>query len=177
MSREKAKTVIGEIIRHSAGDQLRGKTRLFKAFYFAHLFYAKSNSDMLTDWPIVRMPHGPGVDDFNSLINELVSSASVRSESENEGPYLEYVFTFVKQGWPSLTDEETKAIQESVRYVKGKSATELSDLTHEHSRSWNSAKDGDELSIYGDLLSDEEFTNEVSRSAEIDRMLQQAWNE
>ena len=51
-----------ELIRQSAGDRIEGKTRLFKAFYFAHLFYARSAVDYLTDWPIVRMPQGPGID-------------------------------------------------------------------------------------------------------------------
>ena len=38
-----------------------------------------------------------------------------------------------------------------------KGAAELSDLTHEFSRSWNSASEGQELNIYVDLIPDDEF--------------------
>ena len=59
--RSKAKQVILEIIRQSKG-RLTGKTRLYMAFYVAHLLYAEQEAGYLTVWPIVKMPFGPGID-------------------------------------------------------------------------------------------------------------------
>jgi hypothetical protein len=59
MARIDAQRLVLELIR-SAGGAWDGKARLFKAFYFAHLYYARSEPGILTDWPIVRTPRGPG---------------------------------------------------------------------------------------------------------------------
>ena len=71
-TRDKAKQVIAEIVRQSTAERMRGKTKLFKAFYFAHLYYAKANVDYFTDCPIVRMPNCAGTDKFHPRVNELI---------------------------------------------------------------------------------------------------------
>jgi hypothetical protein len=41
--------------------------------------------------------------------------------------------------------------------VHGRNASQISELTHESSRSWQAATDGDYLDIYLDVLGDEEY--------------------
>ena len=55
MFRTTAQQVLLELIQ-DAGGVWEGKKRLYKAFYFAHLYYAEERPGLLTDWPIVRMP-------------------------------------------------------------------------------------------------------------------------
>jgi hypothetical protein len=74
MSRAKADAVIIELLRTAAGEWT-GKTKLYKAFYFAHLYFANEHPGQLTDWPIARMPEGPGIHqgDRSSVISRTMA--------------------------------------------------------------------------------------------------------
>src|SRR5437667_11993892 len=86
-NRERAKRLILEILRQSEGGL--GKTQLFKAFWLAHLYYFKMAPGYLTDWPIVRMPNGPGIDRADRLILDLVQSEHVARSHIPKGPFTE----------------------------------------------------------------------------------------
>lgn len=161
-SKLRAKRIIIEIIRQGGG-QLDGHTRLFKAFYFAHLYYFQHNPGLLSDWPIVHMPNGPGIETGRELIEELVSAGVVVKEVIYEGPYESARFRLVGNPPTCLDENEVKSIRDAVSFVKGKSATELSDLLHEHSRSWNNGRSGRPLNIYIDILEDARYDAEMDR--------------
>src|SRR5580698_7436602 len=88
MARTDAQRVVVEIIRQ-AGGTWDGKTKLFLAFYFAHLYYAGHEPGILTAWPIVRLPQGPGMDKSAMLLQGLVKSGYLLIERIQEGPYPE----------------------------------------------------------------------------------------
>lgn len=162
-SRTLAKRVIAEIIRAASG-KWSGKTRLYKAFYFAHLFYANREPDYLTDWPIVRMPNGPGIDHGEALLNELVATGVLDRQPCPVGPYnsVEYRLQSTALPGDALTPEAIDAIKDAVDFVQNLSAVDLSEMTHEYSRSWNSSTDGQELNIYVDLIPEDEYTQRRS---------------
>ena len=92
--RNKAKAVIAEIIRQSPGDRLEGKVRLFKAFYFAHVYFSRSTAkSSLTGWPIVKMPMGPGIDHSEELLEELVEEGVISIEEVDIGPYPSFRYS------------------------------------------------------------------------------------
>ena len=155
-SRQLAKDIIVAIL-YASGGQLKGKTRLYKAFYFAHLFLFKDTGLLLSDWPIVRMPNGPGIDDGEAIIHELVGDGVIRTGNTGTGPYVETSFKLHGNPRLSLTGAQLVAIQKAAGYIKKKTASKLSELTHEYSRSWLDAKNGDELNIYLDVLSEDEL--------------------
>src|SRR5436309_2913255 len=86
-NKERAKRVILELLRQAGGEM--GKTKLFKAFWLAHLYYSKKAPGYLTDWPIVRMPKGPGIDRADQLILELIHSGQIEKNYEPKGPFTE----------------------------------------------------------------------------------------
>lgn len=173
--RERAKQVLREIIRLSGGT-VAGKTRLFKVFYLAHLYYAREEPDYLSDWPVVRMPNGPGIHDAESLVEELVREGSIQVCQVQVGPYVQVEYRSLREEPPSCLPRGAEAaIQEAVEFVRGRSAAELSELTHEFSRSWQDAQDGDELNIYLDLLTDDEYARARRRLDELASDLQEAW--
>ena len=157
--KQQAMAVILEIVRQSPGDAIETTVRLFKAFYFAHLYYATAESRYLTEWPIVRMPNGPGIDRFRELLDELVHAGVIDIEKIKVGPYdaTKYHATGTPLEGVTLTEAELVAIRKAVEFVNDKTGAQLSDITHEFSRSWNTSRDGDELNIYADLLADEDF--------------------
>lgn len=150
-SREAAKLVIRDIVA-AAGGRLAGKTRLFKAFYAAHLYYWRGGNGVLTDYPIVRMPRGPGIDDGEELLLELEREGFLRIGSQPCGPFEETVYESVGQADFEPDDPRFRAAQDAAKWVRDKTAVELSAETHEFSRSWNESSDGDEMNIYLDLV-------------------------
>lgn len=165
MAKTTAHAVVLEILRRADGEW-SGKTKLFKAFYFSHLYYAAERPGSLTDWPIARMPQGPGIHDSDVLFAELVGEGLLTVEHIHDGPYPEYRYRLTEKGKKTdpLTGVPGVAVERAARFCLTKTAAELSQLTHEHSRSWNEAKNGDLLDVEVDLIPGEEYAR---RSEEI----------
>ncbi len=176
IERAKAKRVIVETIKQ-AGGAFTGKTRLYKVFYIAHLLYAEQQRGYLTNWPIVRMPHGPGIDGGDELIAELELSGILELHRVPEGPWAttRYQLTGDKRGGDKLSAAETRAIKQAADFVRKRTAAELSELTHEHSRSWIEARDGQPLDIYIDVIPDDEFERRQREIDAVHRALIAAW--
>jgi hypothetical protein len=158
MPRTDAKRVILELIRKADGE-VTGKTRLFKAFYFAHLIYFEKSPGLLTNWPIARMPQGPGIHKSEELFEQLVKDGYLVIELVHQNVYPEYRYRLTEKSAevPPLPADADLAIQCAADFVKDKTAVQLSQLTHEYSRSWIEGKSGDILDIYIDVIPDDEY--------------------
>jgi hypothetical protein len=153
---KRAKKIIVELVRQ-AGGEFQNKTNLFKAFWKAHLDYAAKNPGYLSTWPIVRMPNGPGIDEFDHLLAEMLADDWLTIGEREVGPYRAMVFSLgMACPPPSLPQAAIDSIREGVQAVDGKAAGTVSDQSHRQSRVWREAKDGEELDIYLDLMDDEE---------------------
>lgn len=163
--KQRAKQVIYEIIRQ-AGGEFHNKTNMYKAFWKAHLEYAKNNPGYLSLWPIVRMPKGPGIDKFDQLIGELVTDGLLEIDEVQNGDFFGFFFSTTEKepSFPQLSQPEMDAIRFGVEFVSNKSATLVSEESHEQSRSWRASKNGEELNIYLDLLSDEEYEEKINKA-------------
>jgi hypothetical protein len=159
MGQDKAERIILEIVRQ-AGGTLVGKTKLFKAFYWAHRFYFDDERahGTLSKWPIVRMPKGPGIDRCDDLLAALRAKEFLRIEMCPRGKHEAFRFVLSPaDGVPRLEDPiEVEAVKRAVGMVAGKSARGVSEASHDKSASWRRAKDGDELDIYADGLGEDE---------------------
>ena len=165
---EDAKDLVRLIVA-IAGGRLEGKTRLFKAFYAAHLFHYKSTGRPLTDYPIVHMPHGPGIHNSAAIFGALIDSGELGWEVDRSGVYPEESFSLLAPMQVDPADPRYQAVSEAVEWAKSKSAAALSLETHEKSRSWRDTTDGEEMYVYADLLTDEEVEQ---RKAFNDRAVQ-----
>ena len=174
----RAQQVLLEIARQSPGDEIVGKTKLFKTFYLAHLFYALKSPGFLTEWPIVRMPHGPGIEHFDTLIRNMVDQGALVCEPTFIGPYRTTRFRAVGElaDGVSLAADEIKAIREAVEFTAARTAEQLSSLTHEYSRAWNESDEmGEQLNIYKDLLDEAEGQRLQQRVSEVGAELDELW--
>ncbi|HEV3262192.1 MAG TPA: hypothetical protein VG013_35395 [Gemmataceae bacterium] len=172
MAKTDAQRVVLELIRNADGSW-DGKTKLSTAFYLAHLYYAAKEPGILTDWPIVRTPQGPGIHQLSTLLQGLVKNGYLTTERTQEGPYPDYRYRLTEKAAAELPlpEDVRAAIQDAVTFVASKTAAELSQLTRERSRSWIDAKDGDLLDIYIDLIPDDEYEQEQEKLADLDRQL------
>ncbi len=153
---KRAKKIIVELVRE-AGGQFFNKTNLFKAFWKAHLAYAANNPGYLSSWPIVRMPNGPGIDDFDLLLSEMLGDGWLTIDEAPVGPYRAMVFSLGPScPPPSLPAAAVAAIHAGLKAVDGKSATAVSDESHRQSRVWRETNNGEAMDIYLDLMDDAE---------------------
>ena len=175
MARTRAHEVILDILRNADGEWT-GKSRLDKAFYFAHLYFANERPGLLTDWPIARLPQGPAIGNSHELLQELVRDGFLTIEQVHEGPYPEYRYRLTDKGReaPRPPEDARSAIKEATLFCQPRSAAELSQLTHERSRSWIEGKDGDILDIYLDTIPEEEFQKREKEIARLDEQLEKA---
>jgi len=170
--KDRAIRIIAEIIRQ-AGGELTGTARLYKAFYFAHLYYAESAPGYLSDWPIVKMPNGPGIESGSQLIAQMKDAGILSTDHVQVGPFqaMRFRLTGKEPIGDPLPGDAVQAIQQAVQLVQDKAAAELSEVIREFSRSWHLAKDGEELDIYIDLIPDDEY---ASRDRSLEKM-KAAW--
>src|SRR5262245_15813426 len=112
-NKERAERVILEILRQ-AGTEGLGKTKLYKAFWLAHLYFARENPGFLSDWPIVRMPNGAGIDKGEMLLRELVENGQIALEQGQAGPLPVCICRSVDERPSGIGAREIAAIKEAV---------------------------------------------------------------
>ncbi len=168
--RDRAKQIILQILRQAGGSL--GKTKLFKAFWLAHLFYAKNSAGYLSGWKIIRLPHGPGIDNGDDLILQLKRSGDITLSHEPKGPYTETVCQITEQGsQKNLPPGAVEAIDTAVKVVgMHDSAAQISEWSHEVSRSWNATPNGSELDIYSDLIPDDLYFERKQKLEELNQV-------
>lgn len=176
IDRERAKTIIVEIIRRSGGS-LKNKTNLFKAFWKAHVVAAEQGRT-LSHYPIVRMPNGPGIDRFDVLLGQLLSAGVVQTETES-GKYPSIIFMIADdtQFLSDLSGEDIEAVNAGVHFVNGRSAATVSQWSHELSRSWKLSKDGQELDIVLDAIPETASQGREESRRKIRDIVASAFNE
>ena len=122
------------------------------------------------------MPNGPGIDDGDELLAELVSEGFLAKDEEAVGPYVRTDYRLLRQDLPEgMSEAAIVAIREAVELTKETTAAELSELTHEFSRSWAAAELGDELHVYVDLLTDEEYEASMKRMGKTAAAIRECW--
>ena len=165
-----ARQVILEIIRKSEGEFV-GKSRLHKTLYFAHLSYFELAPGYLTDASFARLPQGPAIHDGDRILLDLQNEGWLELETIHEGPYPDNRYRLTAKAWApecDLPDKAKEAIQRAVDFVRDKSASELSEITHEYSKAWNQQPEpGGLLDIHLDVIPDEEYQR---RRTELEKM-------
>jgi hypothetical protein len=170
--REKAqaKRIIAAIVCEYGGT-LYGTTRLYKAFYHAHLIHWETQQGVLTSYPIVHMPRGPGIDRWPSLLEELKEEGVISTSVRIKGSYREDVYILDPSKAPTgLTEGELSSIRSAVQFVGGRDTPELSNESHDNA--WNRATSGEELNIYLDTLSELEYAQMQERQLRIRQLLE-----
>lgn len=181
MPREAAqdvKRILAGIVQE-AGGAWAGKTRLFKAYYWAYRYYWDHFRGALTRHHMfVKMDRGPGVDGHRDLIAEMQAEGLLRVQvglwgiDAQQSAMQEIAFSSARP--IELTDEERTAIQAGISRVGQQTAHEASHESHQESRTWNRAQMGAPLPVCLDTLTEEEFTRREglidSATAELDEL-------
>jgi hypothetical protein len=171
--REAAKQLILKIVA-MAGGRLEAMSRLNKAFYAAHLIYWQERQGVLSDYPVVKLPHGPAIDDFDGLVAELVGEGALEVHDELIGPYPTTVLTLKTSVQIDPKAPEFDPIQRAVRWVKRHTVAELERLTHDRPSYLAQPRVGYEQPIYLDAIKEEEYAKVKASCAEVDEAFRAA---
>lgn len=168
--REEAKRIILAIVQE-AGGTLAGRTRLYKVFYHAHLFYWQDHEGVLTTHPVVHMPNGPGIDKGEAILGELVAAGLLCAAKRPKGRYGEWVYTLPGGRPVKTTKAEQDAIRNALIRVGSGTAVGISKRSHKESPTWRATRNGNEQNIYLDLLSTEERAQLRKRQRDARKLL------
>lgn len=172
--RETAKRLILKIIQASGGE-LKGKTILFKRYYYAHLEHWTRTQEMLTTRTIARMDNGPGIDGHYGILREMEESGVIDITHEPTGlerPTEVYrLKVSVKLNENEPEDSAVLAAYEKTKNMYGKA---LSDKTHRDSITWNKASNGDLIDVFIDAATPEELARVRQSQEKISRLLNEA---
>ena len=128
---------------------------LYKAFYKAHLIYFERTNGDLTGYPIVNMPHGPGIHNVLPLLEELKEEGQIDFWQGNGLLTSEYGFKVTCPVELGENVEEDAAILEGTKWAQSFPNNE--ELSHaSHGPSWYDSSSGQEQSIHLDLLTRDE---------------------
>jgi hypothetical protein len=168
-----AKRLILKILAISGG-QLEAVSRLNKAFYAAHIIYWRDRQGVLTDYPVVKLPNGPGIDRFEELLEELESDGLIERVEGTKGPYKQTSVILKAAVHVDPSEPDFEAIRRAVRWVKGHTTRELSDWTHDQPSYIGQPEMGHEQAIYLDALKEEEYERIRTRCAAVDQAFRAA---
>ena len=164
-ARTRAKQTVYALINASNG-RLVGKLRLYKAFYKAHLEYFEATGLDLTGYPMVHMPNGPGIDNAQELIDELMDEGLIREEIGTPDRPKERVYTCVGQMDEDADDERAEAIRSAVAWANALDEEALKDGSH--NRSWNETLPGEAQNIFLDAVPEDRLDglrNDLEKTA------------
>lgn len=170
-AKKRAKALILYLVG-AAGPRGFTTTAVYKAFYWTHRFYLEETGREATGWPLAHMPFGPGIDDGEQLLAELVAGHLLAAETLLSGGTV-----YTRTEAPAklaLEERLVPAAQKAVDHVGTRRATDLSDETHDGgkaSRAWQVTQNGDLLELSLDLLSDDDYRSLQRSADEADELL------
>ena len=166
---DKAKNIVCALV-HFSGGKFEGKTRLNKAFWWAHVFHYRNHSGLLSKYPIARLPEGPVIDDCDAVLVNLEREGRIKISEQPKGDYNETVITLTSAP-PTLEDDETDSLKEAIAWIRGKSAVAVSNESHELSVAWQKGKNGEIIDLAFDALDRVDAQNMAAESKAISEQL------
>lgn len=171
---ETAKRIVCALIAE-AGGRFEGKTRLNKAFWWAHVHYYKHHRGLLSQYPIARLPEGPAIDDADDLLVSLEREGRIELAQEpvpnQPEPQAVYI---LKQQPTTLGDDALDSIHAASEWIRGRYGTAASEESHRLSRGWQNGRNGDVIDIALDALTPDDYQATKEEIEKIDKCLDRA---
>jgi uncharacterized phage-associated protein len=146
MDREKLKEAVLLIASHCPPEEM-GNVKMHKALYFADMLFYLAEGRPLTGVDYIKQKFGPVARHLTAAINEL------SAEGRLEVTETEYFGLFKKNYQPRepfkanrLSENEMAFLRETTDYVRGKSAKEISELSH--NAAWEMADLGEVIPYF-----------------------------
>ena len=155
-----AKRIVAVILQ-AAGGTLDTRTRLYKAFYRAHVEHLKEHGCHLSPHPVVCLEHGPGIDHGKDLLRDMESDGTIQVRPMVRGTKIAHYYTLKDESAAQATAAERASVHKALEWLGRLTATAASQKSHVDSRSWRLAREadliGEPLYLELDALPEEEY--------------------
>lgn len=130
LDREKLKEVVLFIASRCPPEEL-GNVKLHKALYYSDMLHFLQEGRPLTGVDYLKQKFGPVARHLTATLNALASEGRLKIEEEEHFGLFKKSYVPLAAYVPKhLNDEERALIAEVVDFVRGKSAKEISDISH-----------------------------------------------
>lgn len=160
--REKFKEAVWLIASYCPPDEL-GNVKLHKMLYYSDMLYFLHEGRALTGVDYIKQKFGPVARHLSAAVRELVAAGILNvTEEEYFGLYKKNYISLVEYQRNRLSLEEVRLIKDVADFVRGKSAREISEFSH--NAVWEAAEIGESLPYFTALRLVPTETNELDRS-------------
>jgi uncharacterized phage-associated protein len=156
--RDKFKEAVWLVASYCPPQEL-GNVKLHKILYFADMLYFLREGRPLTGVDYIKQKFGPVARHLSAAVAELVSNGILKvTEQEYFGLYKKSYIPLIEYKQNRLSPAEITLLEEVADFVRGKSAKEISEFSH--NAVWEAAQLGESLPYYTALrLVPAEFTD------------------
>lgn len=122
-----------------------GETVFYKLIYFVETLSLFKLGESIAGEQFYKRQYGPVPASFKSLTNEMIAANQLDKVSGEFYTYMQTKY-LPRVSSAGLSDDEKLLIDQVISFLGDKTATELSDLSHED-KPWIDAKDGDIMNL------------------------------
>ena len=141
----KMQELILYIASRYAGDSRFGVTRLNKVLFWADFEHFRRTGRAITGGNYIKLDNGPVLEQFDGIVDGLRARGALRVDELSSGPFTLKQPVALRPPSPELfTPEELRLIDEIIDANRGKTATDVSDLSHEFV-GWQVARRGEAI--------------------------------
>ncbi|MFA7566606.1 MAG: type II TA system antitoxin MqsA family protein [Alkalispirochaeta sp.] len=139
-------------------DESVYKTKLLKLCFLIDFEHFRRHTVSITGWPYARLPHGPVLQEYKSILETAEQNGVIQTEDFDDGKTVVRIGDRGRSVYErsEFTEDEQTTIRDVLRRWGSKSAKELSQYTHKLS-AWNHTDHAQEIS-YLSALDDETVT-------------------
>lgn len=135
-----------------SGDPYGGATQLNKALFFAEFGHMRSTGRPITGVAYQRLPHGPAPRRLRPIRDRLVASGAAELVSEGVHSFERQRLRPLRPARQDLfSDAELASVHRALATVSGRTAAEVSALSHEH-LGWQLVGEGEDIPYVTALL-------------------------
>lgn len=120
------------VAKHTEDDPTAGSTKLNKILYFAEISHLRRTGEPITGSEYQKQPHGPTLRRMPPVIRHLESEGAAKEIEEDYFGYPQKKLVALRE--PDLSGfsaVEIESVMDMVRQFWGKSAKEVSEISHE----------------------------------------------
>jgi len=141
----KFKELLLFICRRSEGDEPFGATKLNKLLFFADFMAYRKLGKSITGHRYQKLDNGPAPQALLPIRNQLEEEGAIAlGERDYHGHVQKRIFARRDPDLAGFTPEEIDIVTGLIQEYWGRTATQLSDLSHEF-RGWQLAEDGEDI--------------------------------
>jgi uncharacterized phage-associated protein len=166
-TRDESKTaeLILLIAKHTEDDPTAGSTKLNKILYFAEISHMCRTGQPITGSEYQKQPHGPTLRRMPPLLRDLEDQGAAKEIEEDYFGYAQRKLVALRE--PDLLEcsaEEVASVLDMVRQFWGKTAKEVSDISHEDP-GWRAVEIGESIPLGLAFVARPEVTDKIRERA------------